>query len=146
MRTRFGWSEVFLSYRGLLSLSKPRSEIVEGYRYHELEEALELYFSGEKVEFLSFPIDLSPLSHFQRAVLDEVRKIKWGEFRCYQEIGEMLGNKGMARAVGQVLASNPLPIIIPCHRVIRKDGSLGDFSWGVEWKRFLLGLEGIRIK
>lgn len=95
------------------------------------------------MDFLSFPVDLSPLSSFQIEVLKKVREIKWGEIRSYEEVGEMLGGKRKSRAVGQALAKNPLPIIIPCHRVIRKNGSLGGFSWGLNWKRLLLRLEGL---
>ncbi len=143
IRTPFGWSEVYANHRGLISLSKPREEKIEGHRYAELEEMLELYLSGKKVDFSHFPLDLSALSSFQKAVLKEVRKTKWGEVMSYEEIGELLGGREKARAVGQALAKNPLPIIIPCHRVIRKDGRLGGFSWGLEWKRILLQLEGI---
>lgn len=101
------------------------------------------YFAGEKVDFSHFPVDLSSLTPFQREVLEEVREIKWGEVRSYEEIGERLGDRRKARAVGQALARNPIPIIIPCHRVIRKDGGLGGFSWGLEWKILLLRLERV---
>lgn len=129
---------------GFLSLSKPCEERIDGYRHPELEEMFEEYFSGKEVDFSTLAVDLSFLTPFQKAVLVEVRKIKWGEVRSYEEIGELLGGKEKARAVGQALARNPLPIIIPCHRVIRKDGGLGGFSWGLEWKRLLLNLEGHR--
>lgn len=141
LKTRFGWSEVSLSSKGLLLFRQPQEEEIEGYRYRELEEMMERYFSGERVDFSSFPLDLSLLSPFQRAVLEEVRRLKWGELTSYEEIGKRLGKKEKARAVGQALARNPLPIIIPCHRVIPKGGGLGGFSWGLEWKRRLLRLE-----
>lgn len=126
----------------MVYLGKPTNERIEGERFPELEEALERYFAGEKVDFSHFPVDLSSLTPFQREVLEEVREIKWGEVRSYEDIGERLGDRRKARAVGQALARNPIPIIIPCHRVIRKDGGLGGFSWGLEWKRLLLKLEG----
>ena len=126
----------------MVYLGKPSGSKIEGERYPELEEALERYFRGENVDFSYFPLDLSSLSLFQRRVLEEVRGIGWGEVKSYEEIGERLGDRRKARAVGQALAKNPLPIIIPCHRVIRKDGELGGFSWGLEWKRLLLRLEG----
>lgn len=119
---------------------------IDGYKYHELEEALEEYFSGRMVDFSIFPVDLSSLTPFQRSVLEEVRNIKWGEIAFYEGIGERLGGNNLARAVGQALARNPLPIIIPCHRVIRKDGSLGGFTWGLEWKVRLLELERKEVK
>ena len=131
---------------GLVYIGKPSESQIEGEKYPELEEALERYFRGERVDFSSFPLDLSSLSPFQRKVLEEVRKIKWGEVRNYEEIGERLGDRRKARGVGQALARNPLPIIIPCHRVIRKDGGLGGFSWGLEWKKFLLSLEGVDVR
>ncbi|MBC7330691.1 methylated-DNA--[protein]-cysteine S-methyltransferase [bacterium] len=130
------------SEKGLVYLAKPENKRVEGERYPELEEALERYFSGDEVDFSHFPVDLSTLSPFQKRVLEEVRGIRWGEVKSYEEIGERLGDRRKARAVGQALARNPIPIIIPCHRVIRKDGGLGGFSWGLEWKRLLLKLEG----
>ncbi|MBC7326767.1 methylated-DNA--[protein]-cysteine S-methyltransferase [bacterium] len=146
IRTRFGWCEVSASYKGLCSLSKPQEVPIDGYKYHELEEALEEYFSGRVVDFSIFPVDLSSLTPFQRSVLEEVRNIKWGGVAFYEEIGERLGGNNLARAVGQALARNPLPIIIPCHRVIRKDGSLGGFTWGLEWKVRLLELERKEVK
>jgi methylated-DNA-[protein]-cysteine S-methyltransferase len=126
----------------LVYLGKPTNERIKGERFPELEEALERYFAGEKVDFSHIPVDLSSLTPFQREVLEEVREIKWGEVRSYEEIGERLGDRRKARAVGQALARNPIPIIVPCHRVIRKNRGLGGFSWGLEWKRLLLKLEG----
>jgi len=143
LKTDFGWIEAIASERGLVYLGKPANNRIEGEEYKELEEALERYFRGEKVDFSHFPVDLSLLTPFQRKVLEEVRGIRWGEVRSYEEIGESLGDRRKARAVGQALARNPIPIIIPCHRVIRKDGGLGGFSWGLEWKILLLRLERV---
>ncbi len=102
---------------------------------------LDRYLKGEKVEF-DVDIDTSGESPFTHKVLVELRKIPYGEVRSYLWIGKRLGYTMAARAVGQAVKRNPIPIIIPCHRVIREDGSLGGFSLGKELKKRLLSLEG----
>ena len=103
---------------------------------------LNRYLKGEAVDF-DVEIDISDESPFTRRVLDELRRIPFGEVRSYGAIGKQLGYPMAARAVGQAVRRNPIPIIIPCHRVIREDGSLGGFSLGKEIKKGLLRLEGI---
>jgi len=98
------------------------------------------YFKGEKVPF-DYPLNLLKSTSFQRRVWREVCKIPYGKTSSYQEIAKRIGSPASARAVGQALRKNPLPLIIPCHRVIRSDGSLGGFSQGIEWKKRLLRLE-----
>ena len=78
---------------------------------------------------------------FQRRVYAVVKRIPEGEVRSYQWVARQLGNTHLARAVGQALHRNPDPIRIPCHRVIRSDGSLGGYAWGVVMKRRLLHQE-----
>lgn len=87
------------------------------------------------------PLDLEGISCFSRNVYEVVMDVDWGETVSYQSVASTLGREGAARAVGRALASNPLPILIPCHRVICSDGSLGGYNLGLEWKKFLLGLE-----
>lgn len=88
-------------------------------------------------------LDLSGLTAFQRRVLEEVRRIPRGAVRSYADVARAVGRPGAARAVGQVMASNPVPLFVPCHRVIRSDGRLGEYSGGgPEMKRRLLELEG----
>ncbi len=99
---------------------------------------LEEYFRGERTEF-SCDIDLSGLSDFTRRVLDETRKIKYGTTITYSELAHRVGSKAV-RAVGSALSRNPIPIIIPCHRVVSKNG-LGGYSSGVDVKKKLLELE-----
>ncbi len=99
---------------------------------------LEEYFRGERTEF-SCDIDLSGLSDFTRRVLDETRKIKYGTTITYSELAHRVGSKAV-RAVGSALSRNPIPIIIPCHRVVSKNG-IGGYSSGVDVKRKLLELE-----
>jgi methylated-DNA-[protein]-cysteine S-methyltransferase len=107
-------------------------------------ERLQAYFSGCKVDFPD-RLDLSVATPFQRRVWLATRLIPYGQTRSYQWVASQSGKPGAARAVGQALAKNPLPIIIPCHRVLASDGGPGGFSGGVEMKKFLLKLEGYPI-
>lgn len=110
---------------------------------HEmLREDLKSYFSGQPVNFLKYPVDWQDMTPFGQKVLELARSIPWGETRNYGWLSEQLNLNGGARAVGGALGRNPVPIVIPCHRVLRKDGQLGGFSAGIQWKRFLLDLEG----
>ena len=116
---------------------------------HESEQSfktiklfLDRYLKGEKVDF-DVDIDISGETQFTQKVLRELKKIPYGKVRSYLWIGKRLGHTMAARAVGQAVKRNPIPIIIPCHRVIREDGSLGGFSLGIEIKKRLLSLEGI---
>jgi methylated-DNA-[protein]-cysteine S-methyltransferase len=90
------------------------------------------------------PVDLSRLGPFEREVLEVLRRIPAGEVRTYREIARQLGTPGAARAVGTACARNPLPLLIPCHRVVRSDGGLGGYSLrgGIQLKRRLLEAEG----
>ncbi len=91
----------------------------------------------------SFPdeLDLSTATPFQRQVWEKTRLIPYGETRSYSWVAEQIGKPGAARAVGQALGRNPLPIIIPCHRVVASDGKLCGFAGGLGMKRRLLSLE-----
>ncbi len=102
-----------------------------------LAEELARYFSGEAVRFTT-PLDLSPGTAFQRRVWRALRRVPFGATISYGELARRAGCPGAARAVGQALGANPIPIIIPCHRVIRSDGGLGGFSAGLRLKRWLL--------
>ncbi|WP_406660459.1 methylated-DNA--[protein]-cysteine S-methyltransferase [Methanolobus sp. ZRKC3] len=104
------------------------------------------YFSGEKVDLSYFEPDLSSLTEFQQKVLNEVRKIPYGETSTYSELACRIGKEGASRAVGGALAKNPYPIVIPCHRVVSASG-IGGFcgeSCGekVELKKKMLEMEG----
>jgi methylated-DNA-[protein]-cysteine S-methyltransferase len=100
------------------------------------------YFAGELNTF-SVPVDLSGVSDFTRRVLEATATILYGETVTYGEIARVIGMPGATQAVGNALGANPVPIVIPCHRVIRSDGSMGWFTGGPEIKRALLRLEGI---
>ena len=86
-------------------------------------------------------MDLSIGTEFQRKVWEKVSEIPYGELRSYKWIASEIGNPDAVRAVGNAVGENPVPPIIPCHRVIRSDGNLGGFSSGIALKKWLLKLE-----
>lgn len=99
-------------------------------------------------EAVALPIDLldaTVCTPFQWRVLMAEKAIPRGEVRTYGQIAAQVGCPRGARAVGNALANNPFPIVIPCHRAVRSDGSLGGFQGGVEIKRALLEMEGVRF-
>jgi len=107
---------------------------------------LKRYFAGERVSFRSLKLDLSAGSPFQQAVWRELCRIPRGEVICYSELARRVGRPRAARAVGNAVGRNPIPIIVPCHRVIKADGSIGGFSCGLEIKRALHEIEGIAVR
>ena len=88
-------------------------------------------------------VDLDSLGEFQRKVLEKCAEIPPGEIRPYGWVAAEIGNPGATRAVGTALGRNPIPILIPCHRVVRSDGTIGKYAWGTEMKRELLQGEGL---
>lgn len=113
--------------------------------YNNLRKVIsffEKYLSGHNVLFTS-TFDVSSLSNFKKSVLLKVKEIPYGNLRSYEWVAKGMGRPFAQRAVGQALKTNPLPIIIPCHRVIRKNGDIGGFSLGIGVKIKLLGIEGI---
>ncbi len=118
----------------------------------ESEAAIEMickkmkkYFAGSSVNFSSDITNLSRLYNFQKRVLLTERKIPYGWVSTYGRLAFKIGRPNAARAVGTALARNPFPIIIPCHRTIRADGTLGGFQGGLNLKRALLELEGVQF-
>ena len=103
------------------------------------------YFAG-RVRSFSVGYDISGMSAFTQAVLKEAAKIPYGQVRTYQWLAARLGKPRAARAVGNALARNPVPIIIPCHRVVRADGTIGPFALGSGTKKRLLELEKSFVK
>ncbi len=155
--TDMGWMAIVGSGRGLVSISLPNNSAEEAYysigedikyatsspyRFKDLIKRLKAYFSGYKVLFPD-DLDLSAVTQFQREVWQAGRLIPYGETRSYSWLAEKVGKPGAARAVGQALGKNRLPIIIPCHRVISSNGSLGGFSGGLDMKKRLLHLEAV---
>lgn len=90
----------------------------------------------------TLPVDLSRLTDFQRNVLTKTTEIPPGEMRPYGWVAKEIGNPGAVRAVGSALNKNPIPVLIPCHRVSRSDGHVGDYAYGPAMKRALLETEG----
>lgn len=107
----------------------------------ETERQLREYFNGERARF-DLPVDLSSLSEFEQAVLQATARIPFGEVVAYSDLARRVGNPKASRAVGNALNHNPVAIVVPCHRVVRRDGSLGGYGGGVEFKKRLLGIEG----
>ncbi|MCP9461418.1 MAG: methylated-DNA--[protein]-cysteine S-methyltransferase [Nitrospira sp.] len=99
------------------------------------------YMSGVGKTF-DVPIDCSGGTVFQRLVWRALRRIPYGTVRSYQWVADRVGGRAYARAVGNAVGANPLPIVVPCHRVVAHDRSLGGFSGGLSMKRKLLALEG----
>ena len=92
-----------------------------------------------------FALDLNQGTPFQRQVWRELLRIPWGHTATYRQIAERLGRPGAARAVGQANARNPLPVVVPCHRVISAGGRLGGYTGGLDIKRHLLRVEGVDV-
>jgi len=101
---------------------------------------IEAYFAGTRRAF-DIPIDLSHASPFQQQVLMAARSVPLGQVVSYHEIARRIGRPKASRAVGQALGHNPVPIVIPCHRIVASSGGLGGYSGGLDIKRKLLELE-----
>lgn len=102
------------------------------------------YFAGRRKRF-TLPLDHRFLTPFQQAVFDTLLEVPPGEVATYGELARRIGRPGASRGVGSALAHNPIPILIPCHRVIRSDGTLAGYSAGVHIKEYLLTLEGVML-
>jgi len=98
------------------------------------------YFRGERAIF-QLPVDLHDCTPFERHVLAATATIPYGEVRSYKWLAERVGRPGAARAIGNALHKNPVPVVIPCHRIVKSDGSLGGYAFGTGWKSRLLALE-----
>lgn len=115
--------------------------IADDRPFETARRQLGAYFTGEAI---LFDLPLAPQgTPFQRAVWHALAAIPHGETRSYGDVARTLGRPGAARAVGAANARNPLPIVLPCHRVIGAGGSLTGFGGGLDVKRYLLGLEGV---
>jgi methylated-DNA-[protein]-cysteine S-methyltransferase len=110
-------------------------------RTDEARRQLEGYFGLRRRSF-NLPIDWSLVHGFATGVLRETANIPFGDVRTYGQIAARAGSPRAARAAGNALGSNPIPIVVPCHRVLHADGGLGGYSGGLDRKRYLLALEG----
>lgn len=128
----------------LSELGLPSAEPLEGRTSPRLREAqvqLTGYLAGTRRSF-DLPLDLSRGTSFQQKVWRTLRGISYGRLRSYQWVALRVGGRQYARAVGNAVGANPMPIVIPCHRIVAQDASLGGFSGGLPTKRKLLTLEG----
>jgi O-6-methylguanine DNA methyltransferase len=112
-------------------------------RTRALAERVAAALAGEKV---GVPADLSGTTPFQRKVLEVVKGIPRGEVRPYTWVAREAGSPKASRAVGTVMANNPVPLVIPCHRVVRNDGTTGNYAFGAEEKIGLLKGEGVSVE
>jgi len=154
-----GLIQIDTGERGLLALTFPPNGASQTEPANEVESSenpcntpfsqivreLDAYFSGARQQF-STGIDWELFTGFQKDVLRLTAEIPYGEVRTYGGLARELGKPGAARAVGNALGSNPLPILIPCHRVIGTDGRLHGYAGGLDAKAFLLTLEGLRVE
>ena len=156
MRTPVGRVLVAATEAGLVRVSFDRSEaafaadlrrqlrmdaVKSAEKMAGIVSQLEAYFAGKRRAF-DVPVDLSRVAPFQRAVLMAARAVPAGQVVSYGEIARRIGRPSASRAVGQALGHNPLPIVIPCHRVVTSAGGLGGYIGGLSIKRRLLALEG----
>jgi methylated-DNA-[protein]-cysteine S-methyltransferase len=107
----------------------------------EARRQLDQYFAGARREF-ELAVDLRPTREFAHAVLDELARVPYGELTTYGTLAARAGRPRAARAVGTVMNRNPVPIVLPCHRVVGSTGSLVGYGGGLDRKRILLELEG----
>jgi methylated-DNA-[protein]-cysteine S-methyltransferase len=112
-------------------------------RLDDVARQLDEYFAGDRTAF-DIALDRRLSAGFRRTVLDHLGAISYGHTESYAEVAAATGHPGAVRAVGSACATNPLPVVVPCHRVLRSDGSLGGYLGGLEVKRALLELEGAR--
>jgi len=110
-----------------------------------VKRELSAYFEGVPTDFAAFTLDPRG-TPFQLLVWQELRRIPWGQTISYGELARRVGNPKASRAVGQANAVNPIPLIVPCHRVIAAGGGLGGYSSGLDRKRWVLRHEGFRFQ
>jgi methylated-DNA-[protein]-cysteine S-methyltransferase len=124
---------------GLATSVSPRILRAPG-RLDTASRQLDEYFTGRRTEF-DLPLDLRLATGFRRAVLDHLPLIAYGRTESYAEVAAAAGSPKAVRAVGTACARNPLPLVVPCHRVVRSDGSYGQYAGGADVKRTLLTME-----
>jgi methylated-DNA-[protein]-cysteine S-methyltransferase len=152
-QTAFGWTgferneagvlRVWMGYRtraDLLAATPGKAVLSED---DSLALRIQDYFTGTPDDFADVPFAAAWNTPFQRAVIGTLRQVPYGQTTTYAELAKKAGRPGAARAVGQVMATNPVPLLVPCHRVLGSGGALGGFSapTGIVLKRRLLELE-----
>jgi methylated-DNA-[protein]-cysteine S-methyltransferase len=157
MESPFGTLLMASTPKGLVRLAYPdedRDEVLEDLarkvsprllqapeRLDDVRRQLDDYFDG-RLRGFDLEVDYALTHGFVRRVLRATSRIPFGEVRTYRVVAEKAGNVRAVRAAGNALGSNPIPIVVPCHRVVRTGGGLGGYTGGVDRKRFLLLLEG----
>ncbi|MBI2353634.1 MAG: methylated-DNA--[protein]-cysteine S-methyltransferase [Deltaproteobacteria bacterium] len=158
--TELGIGAVVASERGIRSVVLPGcDEVCPGGQpaaplgvpsplTERVARMLESYFKGERQDFEAIPVDLDELTAFRARILLLIRAIPFGEVRSYGEVAALAGAPRAVRAVGGAMASNPAPIVIPCHRVVAANGGLTGFTapGGLPVKKLLLHMEGVEFK
>jgi methylated-DNA-[protein]-cysteine S-methyltransferase len=132
-----GWDPVLTELADRIS---PRV-LAAPERTDATRRALEAYFDGRLRDF-DLPIDWSLVHGFATGVLRATARVPFGDVTTYGEVAAQAGSPRAARAAGNALGSNPIPIVVPCHRVVHADGTLGGYTGGLDRKEFLLRLEG----
>ena len=157
-RTPWGWMGVSETAKGIDAVVLPNASRQEVFselglpsaklletrispRLREAQAQLMSYLAGTRRSF-NLPLDLSRGTGFQQKVWRTLQRISYGRLRSYQWVATRVGGSQYARAVGNAVGANPMPIVIPCHRIVAQDMSLGGFSGGLPTKRKLLTLEG----
>lgn len=157
-KTPWGWMGLSETAKGIDAVVLPKEsrqavlselqtgsvELLNGRASPRLREAqaqVTDYLAGRRRSF-DLSLDLSRGTNFQQKVWRTLRGVSYGELRSYQWVAIRVGGRQYARAVGNAVGANPMPIVIPCHRIVAQDASLGGFSGGLPTKRKLLTLEG----
>lgn len=125
-------------------------DVAEGAPPGQIEQAiieLRTYFSGARIDLSEIALDLARVGDFHRSIYDATRRVGWGETTTYGALARLAGSPDASRAVGQAMGRNPVPIIIPCHRVLASGGRPGGFSafGGAVTKQRLLAMEGVHL-
>lgn len=155
--TRMGWAGVALAPAGIrhatlfhrtrgsasgeLAAFGAREQFDD--RAAEVSRLLDAYAAGQAADIEAFPVDLPPCNEFQRETWLALREIPRGQTRSYGWLAQRVGRPGAPRAIGALVGSNPIPLWLPCHRVVASDGSLHGFGGGLAMKQALLELEGV---
>ena len=127
----------------LASRLSPR--IVEApARLDAVRRQLDEYFEGDRRDF-DLPLDLGLTAGFGRRVLEVTSAIPFGSMKTYKDVASLAGNERATRAAGNALGANPIPIVVPCHRVMRTGGGLGGYTGGLHRKELLLRIEGVTL-
>ena len=157
--TQIGWITAISSNSGIMKISLPersskisisqfKNEIdlyeFDSSKFKEITEKIQSYFEGHLIDFTDIAIDFSQMSNFQKITLNQCRRIKIGETKSYKWLAEKINKPKAYRAIGNALSKNPIPIIIPCHRIIYSNGNYGGYMGKmkkVSFKKKLLEIE-----